>query len=57
MPETEKILSSQYQYHEENLMIKLSHVISDMRKNTANPTLHDFYVSPDVMENPTYLLS
>ena len=21
---------------------------------TANPTLHDFYVSPDVMENPTY---
>ena len=21
---------------------------------TANPTLHDFYVSPDVMRNPTY---
>ena len=20
----------------------------------ANPTLHDFFVSPDVMENPTY---
>ena len=36
-------------------MIKLSHIISEMKKTfTANPTLHDFYVSPDVMENPTY---
>ena len=55
MPATERIQSSQYQYHKENLMIKLSHIISEMKKNyAANPTLHDFYVSPDIMENPTY---
>ena len=37
-------------------MIKLSHIISEMsRENyTASLTLHDFHVSPDVMENPTY---
>ena len=35
-------------------MIKLSHIISEMKNYTANPTLHDFYVSHGVMENPTY---
>ena len=30
-------------------MIKLPHMISEMRKITL--PLHDFYVSPDVMEN------
>ena len=37
-------------------MIKPLHIISKMRKITLqlNPALHDFYVSPDVMENPTY---
>ena len=36
-------------------MIKLSHIISEMKQNyTVNTTLHGFYVSPDVMENPTY---
>ena len=51
MPKSEKIYSCQLQYYEENLMIKLSHIISKMRKIThsANPTLHDFYVSLDVM--------
>ena len=39
-------------------MIKLSHIISEIKKNyTANLTLHDFYVSSDVMENPTYDLN
>ena len=36
-------------------MIKLSYIISEMRKNyTADRTLHDFYVSSDVMGIPTY---
>ena len=33
-PETEKIQSSQYQYYEESLMVKLSLIISEMRKIT-----------------------
>ena len=37
-------------------MIKLSQMISEMHEKnyTANPTLHDFYASRDVMENPIY---
>ena len=34
MSETKNIQSCQYQYYKENLMIKVSHVISEMRKIT-----------------------
>ena len=33
-PMPEKIQSSQYQYYKENLMIKLWHIISEMREIT-----------------------
>ena len=35
-------------------MIKLSHMISEMRKITLQIRLFMIFVSPDVMENPTY---
>ena len=34
MPETEKIWNSQHQYYEVNLTMKLSHIISEVRKIT-----------------------
>ena len=34
MPKAENICSSQYQYFKENLLIKLLHMISEMRKIT-----------------------
>ena len=51
MPETEMICSSQYQYYEDKTF---SYNFWNEKNYTANSTLHDFYVSPDVMENPTY---
>ena len=39
MPDTENILSSQYQYYKENLMIKRSDMISEMRKITLQVRL------------------